>query len=117
MTDEEGCLRVAERGRMVRAMGRWTTRLILAVVVFALTPLAHACPTDPTWIAGFYDDNDYDDVVLFITGSLTALSPDVVAPIGPVAISLGEVDPGRPHTVPARPLVSLSTRAPPLSLP
>ena len=102
---------------MVRAMGRSATMLVLAVVVFALTPLAHACPTDPTWIDGFYDDNDYDDVVLFITGSLSAVSANVVDPIGPAAISLGQVDPGRPHTVPARPLASLSTRAPPLSLP
>jgi hypothetical protein len=101
---------------MVRAMGRSATVLVLAVVVFALTPLAHACPTDPTWIGGFYDDNDYDDVVLFITGSLTAVTTDVVDPIGPAAISLGQVDPGRPHTVPVRPLASLSTRAPPLSL-
>jgi hypothetical protein len=97
-------------------MGRGATVVVLAVVVFALTPLAHAYPPDPTWIGGLYDDNDYDDVVLIITGSLTAVSTSVVDPIGPVAISLGQVDPGRPHTVPVRPLELLSTRAPPLPL-
>ena len=96
---------------------RATLAILLLGVVLALTPIAHAAPTDPGWISGFYDDNDYDDVVLFITGSLTAVSPNIVDPIGPVAISLGQVDPGRPHTVPARPLASVSTRAPPLSLP
>jgi hypothetical protein len=28
-----------------------------------LSPLAHARPPDPTRIAGFYDDADYDDVI------------------------------------------------------
>jgi hypothetical protein len=101
---------------MVRAMARIVAAVVMAVVMFVLTPIAHACPTDPTWIGGFYDDNDYDDVVLFITGSLTAVSPSLVDPIGPIAISLGQVDPGRPHTVPVRPIESLSTRAPPLPL-
>jgi hypothetical protein len=102
---------------MVRAMARSAAAVVLVVVMLVLTPIAHACPTDPTWIGGFYDDNDYDDVVLFITGGLTAVSTTVVDPIGPTAIGLGQVDPSRPHTVPVRPLESLSTRAPPPALP
>ena len=102
---------------MVRAMARSAAAVVLVLVMLSLTPIAHACPTDPTWIAGFYDDNDYDDVVLFITGGLTAVSTTVVDPIGPTAISLGQVDPSRPHTVVVRPLESLSTRAPPPALP
>jgi hypothetical protein len=98
-------------------MARSAAAVLLAVVVLLLTPLAHACPTDPTWIGGFYDDNDYDDVVLFITGSLTAVSTTLVDPIGPIAVSLGQVDPGRPHTVPVRSFASRSTRAPPPALP
>jgi hypothetical protein len=101
---------------MVRAMGRSAAVVVLVGLMLALTPIAHACPTDPTWISGFYDDNDYDDVVLFITGSLTAVDAWVVDPIGPIAVSLGQVDPSRPHTVPVRPLESLSTRAPPRPL-
>ena len=98
-------------------MARSAAVVVLVVVLLLLTPIAHACPTDPTWIGGFYDDNDYDDVVLFITGGLTAVSTAIVDPIGPIAVSLGQVDPGRPHTVPVRPLESLSTRAPPPALP
>lgn len=98
-------------------MARSAAAVVLVLVMLSLTPIAHACPTDPTWISGFYDDNDYDDVVLFITGGLTAVSATVVNPIGPTAISLGQVDPGRPHTVPIRPVESLSTRAPPSALP
>jgi hypothetical protein len=98
---------------MVRAMSRSAAVVVLVGIMLVLTPIAHACPTDPTWIAGFYDDNDYDDVVLFITGGLTAVDTRVVDPIGPVTVGLGQVDPGRPPTVPARPLESVSTRAPP----
>jgi hypothetical protein len=98
-------------------MARSAAAVVLVLVMLSLTPIAHACPTDPTWISGFYDDNDYDDVVLFITGGLTAVSATVVNPIGPTAISLGQVDPGRPHTVPIRLVESLSTRAPPPALP
>ena len=101
---------------MVRAMSRGATVVVLVALMLLLTPIAHACPTDPTWIGGFYDDNDYDDVVLFITGGLTAVDARVVDPIGPVTVSLGPVDPGRPHTVPLRPLESVSTRAPPRPL-
>jgi len=102
---------------MVRAMARSAAAVVLVLVMLSLTPIAHACPTDPTWIGGFYDDNDYDDVVLFITGGLTAVSATVVDAIGPTAISLGQVDPSRPHTVVVRSLESLSTRAPPPALP
>jgi predicted anti-sigma-YlaC factor YlaD len=41
--------------------------LLLAGVMLTLTPLAHAAPPDQTWIAGLYDNADYDDVVLFVT--------------------------------------------------
>jgi len=98
---------------MVRAMSRGAAVVVLVGLLLVLTPIAHACPTDPTWIGGFYDDNDYDDVVLFITGGLTAVDVRAVDPIGPITVGLGQVDPGRPHTVPARPLESVSTRAPP----
>jgi hypothetical protein len=36
--------------------------LLVAATVVAV-PLAHATPTDQTWVAGLYDGADYDDVV------------------------------------------------------
>jgi len=38
--------------------------LLLVLVVAGLTPLAKASPPDPTWVAGLWDNGDYDDVVL-----------------------------------------------------
>ncbi|HEX2438718.1 MAG TPA: hypothetical protein VHT71_10475 [Methylomirabilota bacterium] len=94
-------------------MSRRVAAVFLVAVVLALTPIAHACQTDPTWIGGFYDDNDYDDVVLLITAGVSAVEARVVAPIGPVTVCLGVIDPGRPHTLPVRSVQSLTTRAPP----
>src|SRR5262245_36934477 len=85
-------------------------------VVLALTPVAHAAPTDPGWISGLYDDNDYDDVVLFIIGAVGAVDSSVVNPVGPVVISLGVIPPSRPQFLSLRPLESRSTRAPPRPL-
>jgi len=48
-------------------------RGLVAFVVFGalacLQPLAYADPPDPTWIAGFWDDADFDDVVILITST------------------------------------------------
>jgi hypothetical protein len=43
--------------------------LLLAAILVALVPLAYASPPDPTWIAGVWDDGDYDDVVILATSS------------------------------------------------
>ena len=76
-------------------------------------PLAHASPTDPTWIPGFYDNNDYDDVILFITGAVTAVDYHIADTGGLVAVCLSLIASSRRQLVSARPLESLSTRAPP----
>ena len=78
------------------------TRRVLLGVLLALPPCANACPTDPTWISGFYDDNDYDDVILFITGAVTAVSQNP-APIWLVTVCLGLIAPaGRRSSRPGR---------------
>jgi len=42
---------------------------LLALLVTVPVTLAHASPPDQTWLAGVYDESDFDDVV----GLLTAL--------------------------------------------
>jgi hypothetical protein len=42
---------------------------ILVVVLFNIVPLAHSSPPDSTWIAGIYDDADYDDIVGLVTSA------------------------------------------------
>jgi len=88
-------------------------RTLLAGLLLSLTPLAHATPPDQTCVAGLYDDADYDDAIVAVTGMIASLDGeashhprhgDLV--IGLVVL-LGE-------TVPTTRLVSSScTRAPP----
>jgi hypothetical protein len=57
---------------------------LLLGVLATLVPLSHASPPDPTWIAGFYDDADFDDVVLAI------VSADVLASLATPAVAVPE---------------------------
>jgi hypothetical protein len=43
--------------------------LVLVALILTLTPLAYADPPDPTWITGLWDDDDFDDVVGYITSA------------------------------------------------
>jgi hypothetical protein len=91
-------------------------RLSLAMVLFAavvvLPALAHASPPDPSWVAGFWDDADYDDVVLAVIGMTAAPhdTPDVV--LNPSSHPFGVTRP-RAGIVHPAPLASFPTRAPP----
>src|SRR5215472_6137992 len=56
--------------RLVKGAGmsfRKCFALISTVILTALVPLAYGSPPDPTWVSGFHDDADYDDVVGLVT--------------------------------------------------
>jgi hypothetical protein len=53
------------------------TVLILLALLLTLSPLAYASPPDPTWIPGLWDDDDFDNVVVYITSAAS----DAPAPI------------------------------------
>src|SRR5262245_31809565 len=92
----------------------WLVFSVLVILIFAaVTPLAHATPPDPTWIGGFHDNADYDDVILALTGV------DGFADTGePVLVTRVSVTRLRSSilsvNVASRPRLTLSDRAPPL---
>jgi hypothetical protein len=47
---------------------------VLATVSIVLTPLVHGSPVDPS-SPGFWDNGDFDDVILFLTSGLELLDP------------------------------------------
>jgi len=51
---------------------------LLVVALAGLLPLAYASPPDPSWIEGFWDGADHDDVVLLAMASAEAVAPAVV---------------------------------------
>ena len=89
--------------------------LSLIATVVALAPAAHASPPDQTWIAGLYDNGDFDDVVLLITGDLGAIQPSTVSPLRPVAAAVGLVTPMDSEPRRPSPQSSDLSRAPPLA--
>src|SRR5262245_34842819 len=54
-----------------RPEGQWRNRRLIAGCIISVlltsVALAYAIPPDPCWIAGFYDDGDYDDVAGMMT--------------------------------------------------
>lgn len=59
-------------------------RCLITLVVIALlgvlTPAAYADPPDPTWLGGYWDDDDFDTAVAFITNaSAISVSPVIEA--------------------------------------
>ena len=89
--------------------------LLLLVALLALTPAAYASPPDQTWIAGLYDNADFDDVVLFITGGLGGVQPSLLWSPRVVALVVGLVPPADTPIPALAPLAAGPSRAPPLA--
>ena len=60
---------------MTRRAPAFALLVALLAALVALTALAYATPPDPTWVSGFFDDDDNDNGVFLITSSLAALDP------------------------------------------
>ena len=54
--------------------------LLLVPIVIGLVPLAYAAVTDPTWIPGFWDGDDDDDVILTAASGVGTLGPGMPRP-------------------------------------
>ncbi len=87
--------------------------LILVALVLTLTPLAYADPPDPTWLAGFWDDDDFDDVVVYITSAAGLLHTPIAGELRPSVLP-GVLKPSVFQAVAASvPRSASSPRAPP----
>lgn len=89
--------------------------LALLVTLVALTPLAYATPPDPTWVSGFFDDDDNDNGVYFVTSSTATLDPFPLCGWSPFptfwpALALEGREPAPSHYISA-----VDARAPPIS--
>ncbi len=70
-------------------------RVALAVVLVAslgmLATLAYASPPDPSWIAGLYDDADFDNIIGLITSDAGITEPFDAGGRGPAEIVIATV--------------------------
>lgn len=87
--------------------------VIIVALIIGLTPAAYADPPDPTWIAGCWDDDDFDNAVVFIV-SVCAL--DVPSPPGgtPLFVPVARVHSAETVDPAARLSTAVSPRPPPL---
>jgi len=87
--------------------------LVLVALMLTLTALAYASPPDATWIPGLYDDDDFDNVVDFITSSpgvaIALVLTDLCPVPSPIVLELQAAD----RIVAFIPLSAFGPRAPP----
>ena len=100
------------RGGTVTA-GRRLLGAVFLCLVGTLLPLAHASPPDPSWIAGYWDDGDHDDVVAFLADGLGSAGSGGVDDAVPLAGASHRVGPGVDVPVVSRPACTVAARAPP----
>ena len=86
--------------------------LLVLLALATLSPLALASPVDPTWVAGFWDDGDHDDVVLLVCATAAALRALPTAPDSP-RVLVGTLSAADPAAPPLRAAPPVATRAPP----
>ena len=87
--------------------------LVVMVLIAGLTPAAFATPPDQTWIGGWYDNGDFDDVVVLVTSTASAASTALTAHEPAAFHVVGViVPPPRPAARP-RLAVLADSRAPP----
>ena len=89
--------------------------LLLVLVIAGLAPATYADPPDPSWLGGYWDDDDFDDVVILLNGTVAIVQTLVLdaAPPGEVVALVESAD---AVTIPATVDETASPRAPPLLL-
>jgi hypothetical protein len=90
--------------------------LFLVAALLGLVPAAYADPPDPTWIGGYWDDDDFDDVVILIVNSCAVEAP-ALTDSGPLWAILVDLEPLQPRFVQVSSRSAASPRAPPIKLP
>src|SRR5262249_30990975 len=92
--------------------GRAYLLINLLFVLLAPMPLAHASPSDPTWIEGLYDAADSDDTVSLLTDTVGSVDGDFGKSLSRPCLSTDLMDLYRP--VYLSPLSLRHDRGPPV---
>jgi hypothetical protein len=95
-----------------------TRRLVALTVVGVLCCarlLAYADPPDPTWIEGFWDDADYDDVIIRITSTTSTIDTDPLYALEPHWVPIWSIPPTDDTLTPCPAFTSHQPRGPPLA--
>jgi hypothetical protein len=91
---------------------RGVVALVLVALVLGLTPAAYADPPDPSWIGGYWDDDDFDTVVVFIASAFAIHIP-IQVDAEPLWIPIERLEPASPTFAPSLRHGTSCPRAPP----
>jgi hypothetical protein len=89
--------------------------VVLIGLVVVLAPLTFADPPDPTWVGGYWDDDDFDNVAVFVSSTYAVVGPITVND-GALWIQVARVEPLPLGPGPIIPGPILQSRAPPVPL-
>jgi len=87
--------------------------LVLVAPMLTLTALAYAEPPDPTWVVGFWDDDDFDDVVGYLTSATGLVETPIADEFYPIAFWQSLKLPAFQAVAASIPRSASSPRAPP----
>ena len=87
---------------------------LLALLVVVPVTLAHASPPDQTWLAGVYDQADFDDVVDLLTSALDATQSTATPEAGACFALAPKLCPATVASPASAPACSPPLRAPPI---
>ena len=87
----------------------------LICLIASLTPLAFADPPDQTWLGGYWDNDDFDDVVSLITHTFGLV--DVSVPYLPRCEGVARLELPSLTVTPTADVGVFSPRAPPIVAP
>jgi hypothetical protein len=89
--------------------------LVLVGFLLGLVPVAFASPPDPTWVGGYWDDDDFDSAVVVITGTL-ALDTAGALDAGDLRMPVACLEPMESGLLAAVPRTAARPRAPPFGI-
>ena len=89
--------------------------MLLALLIIVPVALAHASPPDQTWLAGVYDQVDFDDVVGLLTATLEATDCATAPGAGPCLALAPKLCPAPVAWSASAPAYSAPLRAPPIA--
>ena len=98
-------------------LARRVFALLIGVLLVGLPTLAFADPPDPTWIAGYWDDDDFDDAVIAITAASAVEAPPPVDTELPLSVPIARVEMPRQEAYGAPQRPAASPRAAPVDSP
>jgi hypothetical protein len=87
--------------------------IVLAAALLFLTPLAEASPSDPSWIPGLYDGDDFDDVVELVNLGAGSVDTFPLRDLSPQPAAVEALPPSGEEGLPTATPSSSSTRGPP----